>query len=153
MSFAMWLSVPAAPPWYLRAHGCNIDLSTLPSPAALSRVDELLGINYFHMFYSRAASVFGALPSMHCAYPMLGLLTAWRVASWKTRPLHILYALTMVCAAVYLDHHWLIDAFAGYAVAFASVWLATRVTKRFEISSRVEPVPAVVGLSNVSGGQ
>ena len=120
----MWLSVPAAPPWYLRAHGCAIDLSAAPSPAALARVDSLLGITYFHRFYSRASSVFGALPSMHCAFPLIGLLTAWRAAGWKTRPIHIVYTLVMAAAAVYLDHHWVIDVLAGWLVAVVSVWAA-----------------------------
>ena len=109
ISFVVWLALPAAPPWYLRQHGCAIDLTALPSPAGLSRVDALLGVDYFKTFYSRAASVFGALPSMHCAYPMLGLLTARRVATWRTWPIHVLYVITMFAASVYLDHHWIID--------------------------------------------
>jgi len=70
--------------------------------------------------------VFGAMPSMHCAYPMLGLLTAWRSASWKTRPIHILYALTMFVGSNYLDHHWLWDGFAGITLACVAVWLANK---------------------------
>ncbi len=100
ISFVMWLVVPAAPPWYLRAHGCSIDMAALPSPAALTRVDAMLGVTYFHDFYSRSSSVFGALPSMHCAYPVLGLLTAWKATSWKTRPIHLLYTLVMFLAAL-----------------------------------------------------
>jgi len=130
ISFTTWLLLPAAPPWYLRAHGCVIDPSVLPSPAALSRVDHLLGIGYFAGFYSRAASVFGALPSMHCAYPLLGLLTAWRAASWRTRPIHIVYTVVMACAAVYLDHHWVIDVLAGWATALVGVALADRLIAR-----------------------
>lgn len=125
-SFAMWLLIPAAPPWYIREFGCAIDLSAAPSPAALARVDTLLGIDYFARFYSRAASVFGAMPSMHCAYPVIGLLTAWRAASWKTRPIHVGYSALMVVAAVYLDHHWVWDALAGIAVAGFATWAAKR---------------------------
>jgi membrane-associated phospholipid phosphatase len=124
LAFVLWLTLPAAPPWYLRVNGCAIDLAAAPSPAALTRVDALLGITYFEQFYSRAASVFGALPSMHCAFPVMGLLTAWRHTGWKTRPIHIFYTLLMATAAVYLDHHWVVDVIAGWVVAVVSVWIA-----------------------------
>jgi hypothetical protein len=134
VSFALWLLIPAAPPWYVREHGCSIDLSVQPSPAGLLRVDYLLGIDYFQRFYSRAASVFGAMPSMHCAYPLLGLLTAWRKTTWKTRPLHMGYTLAMFAAAVYFDHHWILDAIAGWLLAIFAVgvtgWLLRRRTER-----------------------
>ena len=37
----------------------------------LLRVDAMLGIGYFRAFYGRASDVFGALPSLHVAYPLL----------------------------------------------------------------------------------
>ena len=139
LSFATWLTLPAAPPWYLRAHGCTIDTSVLPSPAALSRVDAFLGIQYFEGFYARASSVFGALPSMHCAYPLIGLLSAWSAASWRTRPIHIAYVWLMAAAAVYLDHHWVIDVIAGWALAVVAVFFSRRVVQRLYAE---EPTPA-----------
>lgn len=124
IGFVAWLAVPAAPPWYLRAYGCLIDLTVAPSPAGLLRVDAWLGIDYFAGFYSRAASVFGALPSMHCAFPLMGLLVSWRSATWRTRPIHLIYTLLMAFAAVYLDHHWVLDVLGGWLVAIVSVVLA-----------------------------
>lgn len=150
ISFAMWLIIPAAPPWYLRAAGCSIDLNAQPSAAALLRVDALFGMDYFQRFYSRAASVYGAMPSMHCAYPLLGLLTAWKAASWRTRPIHIVYTLVMFVAAVYLDHHWIVDALAGWLVAIVAVLLARRLLLRLglwevSIAQPTQPAsPAVV---------
>jgi membrane-associated phospholipid phosphatase len=126
ISFVTWIALPAAPPWYIHAHGCSIDMTTLPSPAGLARVDRLLGIEYFSGFYSRAASVFGALPSMHCAYPMLGLLTAWKHEPRPALVLHVLYAAWMALAAVYLGHHWVLDVLAGWATALAGVVLARK---------------------------
>jgi inositol phosphorylceramide synthase catalytic subunit len=121
IAWGIWLTFPAAPPWYIQAHGCFIDASAPPSAAALVRVDHLLGFDYFQSFYSRGMTTFGALPSMHCAFPMVGLLTAWRVASWKTRPLHLLYTGSMVAASVYLDHHWLLDGLFGWLISAAAV--------------------------------
>ena len=51
-----------------------MDASSPPSAAALLRVDHLLGISYFQDFYGRGMTTFGAFPSMHCAFPMVGLL-------------------------------------------------------------------------------
>lgn len=139
ISFVMWLAVPAAPPWYLRAHGCGIDMAALPSAAGLSRVDALLGVSYFREFYSRSSNVFGALPSMHCAYPVIGLLTAWKAASWKTRPIHLLYSAVMFLAAVYLDHHWILDAIAGWIVAIVSVAAAKLLLVRLGLDGPAPP--------------
>lgn len=124
IAFAAWLVIPAAPPWYIRAYGCAIDTAVAPHPAALLRVDQMFGVNYFAEFYARGSTAFGAFPSMHCAIPMVGLLTAWRAATWRTLPVHISYVLATMVASVYLDHHWLIDGLAGWLVAALSVALA-----------------------------
>jgi hypothetical protein len=137
ISFVVWMAFPAAPPWYVRAHGCDVSMTALPSAAGLLRVDQLFGIHYFAGLYSRAAAVFGAMPSMHCAYPILGLGTAWRAASWKTRPLHILYAITMFVGSNYLDHHWLWDGIAGVTLAVVSVWLSGKLLAEQPRSARV----------------
>lgn len=126
IAFVIWTLVPAAPPWYVRLYGCEVDLSTPPYAAGLLRVDALLGIGYFESFYSRASQVFGALPSMHCAFPTIGLLTAWRFTRWNTRWIHITYALLMFGASVYLDHHWIVDGLAGWTVAIIAVGATRR---------------------------
>ncbi len=100
---------------------------------------------------SRASSVFGALPSMHCAYPMIGLLAAWHVSGWKTRPIHFFYVILMACAAVYLDHHWLIDVVAGWTTAGIAVFLSTRIVNRF-YSEAPAPVVAPPNRALVSSG-
>jgi membrane-associated phospholipid phosphatase len=131
LSFACWLLLPAAPPWYVHAHGCVIDTSVAANPAGLARVDAMFGMHYFASFYGRASAVFGAMPSMHCAYPLIGLLTAWRKASASSRVVHVGYTLLMSTAAMYLDHHWAVDVIAGWltavlAVLLAAAWLRLR---------------------------
>jgi inositol phosphorylceramide synthase catalytic subunit len=113
----MWLAFPAAPPWYIMAHGCAIDPAAAPNAAALLRVDQLFGFHYFQDFYNRGMTTFGALPSGHCVFPMIGLITAWQWVTWRTRPLHLLYVTSMVVASVYLGHHWLIDGLAALVVS------------------------------------
>ena len=131
ISFSCYLLVPAAPPWYVHAHGCLIDTGVAPNPAGLARVDQMFGISYYASFYGRAAAAFGAMPSMHCAYPLIGLLTAWRAAGPVARAVHLGYWLIMSLAAMYLDHHWAVDVLAGWATAAVAVavtgaWLRFR---------------------------
>jgi membrane-associated phospholipid phosphatase len=129
LSFACWLLLPAAPPWYVHAHGCLIDTSVAANPAGLSRVDAMLGIHYYASFYGRASAVFGAMPSMHCAYPLIGLLTSWRASGARTRVVHIGYWLLMSVAAMYLDHHWVVDIAAGWVTAALAVVIAGAVLR------------------------
>jgi hypothetical protein len=129
MAFILWLAIPVAPPWYIRAHGCAIIPGTLPDPAALGRVDRLLGIHYFQQFYSRGPDVFGAIPSLHCAFPAVGLLTAWRVATWRTWPFHLLYMFSMFGASIYLGHHWTFDGLIGCLMAAIAVLIVDAVMR------------------------
>jgi hypothetical protein len=140
--FAVWAIFPAAPPWYIRAHGCVIDTGVAASPAGLLRIDQWLGISYFEAFYSRATTVFGAMPSMHCATPMIGLLTAWRAATPLTRSVHVGYTLTMLAASIYLDHHWLLDGLAGWLLAGVAVLATGALLQRRNWRKAAAPTPA-----------
>ena len=126
--FITYHLVPAAPPWYFHAHGCSVDLATRASEGpVLTRVDAMLGISYFHAMYSKASSVFGAIPSLHCAYPLLVVLEGWRSFSKPVRVLSVAYWLLMIFSSVYLDHHWLIDGILGSTYAL----VASLVLRRF----------------------
>lgn len=114
LGFTTYHLLPAAPPWYFHAHGCVVDLTAHASEGpALARVDGYLGIAYFHGMYAKASSVFGALPSLHCAYPILIAIEGWRTFGTRLRVAAVLYAALMIFSAMYLDHHWLIDASLG----------------------------------------
>lgn len=130
-AFATYHLLPAAPPWYFHQHGCTVDLATKASEGpALARVDALLGVAYFHGMYAKASSVFGALPSLHCAYPFLLVLEGWRSFGRGLRLAGVLYYLLMVFSAVYLDHHWILDALLGTAFACGAAG-AMRLLARF----------------------
>jgi inositol phosphorylceramide synthase catalytic subunit len=140
-------ALPAAPPWYFHKYGCTVDLSAHAfEGAALARVDALFGLSYFHGFYSRAASIFGALPSLHVAYPVLIAYEGWRRHGRLGRTLALFYVVWMCCAAVYLDHHWILDVLLGWAYA-AVILLAIRqlLPLRATVPTGVEPsTPAAV---------
>lgn len=137
--FVTYHLLPAAPPWYIHAHGCTIDLAARASEGpALARVDGILGIHYFHGMYARASSVFGALPSLHCAYPALVAIEGHRAFGPRLRVASVAYWMWMVFASMYLDHHWLLDGLLGtsYAVLVA---LGMRAGARILARRRASP--------------
>lgn len=139
VAFVIWMVLPAAPPWYVQTYGCSIQIDALPSAAALLRMDALLGIDYYANFYSRAPTVFGALPSLHCAFPAAGLATAWRDAGWPERFAHLGYTAWMLAASVYLGHHWLLDGVLGILIVLLVCFAVDRFLSRSE--SRASGLP------------
>jgi inositol phosphorylceramide synthase catalytic subunit len=122
--FATYHLYPAAPPWYYHHYGCAVDLATHASEGPnLARVDAWLGVHYFAGMYGRSSDVFGAVPSLHVAYPLLLLLDGFRRHGWFGRVMLIWFYLSMCFAAVYLDHHWVFDVLLGsvYAVVVSSL--------------------------------
>jgi inositol phosphorylceramide synthase catalytic subunit len=112
--FVTYHLYPAAPPWYFHAHGCAVDLATHASCGPnLARVDAWLGVHYFAGFYGRSSDVFGAVPSLHVAYPLLNLLFGWRHWRWPGRTLASGFFVLMGFSAIYLDHHWVVDVILG----------------------------------------
>ena len=122
--FLTYLLFPVAPPWYVALHGFGpVDVNTPASPAALARWDQLVGIPYFADFYAKSSDVFGAMPSLHCAYPML---LVWHARELR-RPLltaaAIGFQVLMCFSAIYLQHHYFSDALAGMSIATAGYFL------------------------------
>jgi phosphatidylglycerophosphatase A len=157
--FVTYRLLPAAPPWYFHANGCAVDLSARASEGpALARVDALLGTTFFREMYARASSVYGAIPSLHCAYPLIVVIEGWRSFGTKLRCAAVGYWMLMVFSAVYLDHHWVIDAITGsvYALtAVAIVRVASRERLRARLLRRFAYVVSVwfgCGLSPIAPG-
>lgn len=115
--------IPAAPPWYYLSHGPEVDLSISGSAAGLAEFDRIVGIDIFTSIYENNSNVFGAIPSLHAAYPLLCLLVAQRNrhTGWA-----IFFALMSVgtwLAAVYTQHHYVIDVLCGIICAVVAYYL------------------------------
>lgn len=123
---------PTAAPWYYQLYGFFSASHAMPgNPAGLARVDALLGFSYFTDMYRQSTVVFGALPSMHAAWPALAALWSWRVSHlWCG--LWVAWALWMWWAAVYLQHHYVVDLLAGLVFAVG----AFQVFQKFERVNR-----------------
>src|SRR2546421_10757816 len=68
-------------------------------------------------FYGKSADVFGAIPSLHVVYPFLAMVYGWHLR--RLRPFAIGYFALVCFAAVYLNHHYLLDIFIGLGIALA----------------------------------
>ena len=145
--FATYHLYPAAPPWYYHAYGCHVDLLAHASEGPnLARVDALLPIPYFAGMYGRASDVFGAMPSLHVAYALLVAVEGWATFNNAFRAAAVVFYVTMCFAAVYLDHHWVLDVVAGSIYCVIVIVGARWVTRRMAVPVCVEP-EAVRGVS------
>jgi membrane-associated phospholipid phosphatase len=156
MGLVTYLVYPAAPPWYVQLHGLGpAQLDVAPSPAGTARFDALVGVPFFTSFYGRNPNVFGAMPSLHAAYPFL-LFCVVAGLGWVHAVLAGLFALLVGFSAIYLQHHYVWDVLLGwlYAVlAYASVhrlgaWSRARLGSRVAApvllpGRRFEPVTQV----------
>ncbi len=113
MGLVTYLIFPVAPPWYVEQYGLGPALvNAKPSAAGAIRFDNLLGINYFKNFYARNPNVFGAMPSLHVAYPVICLCaTATMGTGWVLGTSS--FALLVAFSAVYLRHHYVLDVLVG----------------------------------------
>jgi membrane-associated phospholipid phosphatase len=126
--YLTYLILPVAPPWYVLSRGFGpVDIHTAASPAALVRWDALVGVPYFKNFYAHATDVFGAMPSMHCAYPMLLLLFSRELRRPRLTAGLVAFQLVMCFSAVYLQHHYMSDVLAGMGYASAGYLIQRRV--------------------------
>jgi membrane-associated phospholipid phosphatase len=137
----VWLIFPAAPPWYVTQYGAGpAQLDALPSAAGATRFDELLGIHYFAEFYARSRNVFGAMPSLHVAYPTLVFLVL-RERNRLGAALALSFALLVAFSAIYLEHHYVLDAFGGALAALLAYGIARyAVYRRHGASPALSPI-------------
>jgi membrane-associated phospholipid phosphatase len=133
MGFITYLIYPAAPPWYVAHYGFGPAAHIQPSPAAAHRFDQLLGTHVFDKVYGHNIDVFGAIPSLHSAYPLIAAVLAFRIAElrWARFPA-IAFSALMCFSAIYLQHHYVIDVVLGLtygavAVVLVSGWERWRV--------------------------
>lgn len=156
LGIGTWLLYPAAPPWYVKDYGLGpAVLDAAASAAGAARFDALLDIRFFESFYARSANVFGAMPSLHCAYPTLvffvvaGLGRRWAIPA-------ALFAGLMAFSAVYLQHHYVWDVVAGIAYAAAAYFVVqTAFAKIFSPNpppTALEPAVALTELSQETMG-
>jgi membrane-associated phospholipid phosphatase len=132
MGWVTYFAYPAAPPWYVMEYGfgpARMDVGM--SAAAAQRFDLLIGTQVFERIYGRGFTTFGAIPSLHAAYPFIAAILAFRMPElrWARLPA-VLFFLLICLSAVYLQHHYVIDLVVGVLYAAATVPLVAAWERR-----------------------
>lgn len=132
MGFATYYIYPAAPPWYIIEYGlgpAKMYISATASAAA--RFDQLFDTHFFDTMYSQSVDVYGAIPSLHVAYPFL---VAWvALVVKKGRVAAIAFYFLMCFSAVYLQHHYIIDIILGTLYSVLALLIVRYVQDRSEL--------------------
>jgi len=126
LGYITYYLYPAAPPWYADLNGLHPLSShavahTVPNAAGALAFDQWVGLEIFSKMYGMSADVFGAVPSLHIAYPALILTLALRTR--RGVGISLVYFVGMVFSAIYLNHHYIFDALWGviYGVAVGQI--------------------------------
>jgi len=115
------LVFPTAPPWYFEKYGFEPAAYSLPGdPGGLARVDNMFDTNFYDDTFRKSPVVFGAFPSLHCAWPtLLTLFLVFHVLpSWKYKWIPCVYIMWVAFAVVYLQHHYVADILGGMLLAW-----------------------------------
>ena len=123
IGFCLYYIHPAAPPWYIAKYGFDVHLNTAGETAGLGRFDALVGIKLFGSLYARNSNVFAAIPSLHCAYPVVVLYYALKANVRWMKWLFVLFMLGIWFSAVYSGHHYITDAILGILCAIIGIGL------------------------------
>lgn len=136
IGFVLYYLYPAAPSWYVQAHGFAFHPHTPGNTAGLAHFDQLVGLSVFSAIYAKSSNVFAAMPSLHSSYPVIvlyyGLKNRLGLINW-------FFAVVMGgiwFSAVYTSHHYVLDVLAGIICALAGIalfsqWQKTRWLKTF----------------------
>lgn len=126
LAILCYLLLPVAPPWWVSLYG-----NAQPSAALLAQTDMTAAMDgvIVQRMIQTAPMWFGAVPSLHGAYPVLFFLLAWRARRPWLLALIALYGLLMWFATVVLNQHYVIDLLAGAAAAFAAYKVGPKLYK------------------------
>jgi membrane-associated phospholipid phosphatase len=69
------------------------------------------------------------MPSLHCAYAFIVALEGWAVFRPAWRAASVAFFVLMCFSAVYLDHHWVLDALGGVLYCLVVVGTARALTR------------------------
>ena len=123
IGFIFYITYPAAPPWYFLEYGEEIIKSTKGSAGSLVRFDDLIGLPIYKSLYANNGYIFGAIPSLHCAYPMVLSFYSFKYGNKWLSALFVLTVVLIWFTAVYSLHHYVVDVLLGIICALAGIFL------------------------------
>lgn len=138
-AFVFFLLVPVAPPWLASENGYLPHVEKIISHTLPSTTDFI--------YKSMTPNTVAAMPSLHAAFPTLGLLYGIRLFGKRAVVPLGFWVVAVTFSIVYLGEHYVVDALAGMAVAagwfFLAEWLSVRFGKPGEANAGLGPVQAV----------
>jgi len=128
----------------LSKYGFLFNANTPGNTAGLARFDTLVHAGIFQSLYAKGSNVFAAMPSLHSSYPVIVLYYAIKN---KAGYMNIVFG-TVMCgiwfAAVYSNHHYVLDVIAGIICAGLGIWLFNVIRKK------IFPEKSNSGLSGIN---
>lgn len=118
---------PAAPPWYVSEHGFDFQANTPGNPAGLIKFDDFFKVNVFEGMYAKNGNVFAAIPSLHSAFPVLLVYFGIKKRLLIGSIFFFIILAGIWFAAIYTNHHYIIDVIAGGSTALFSIFLFEKI--------------------------
>jgi hypothetical protein len=122
LGFTIYYIHPAAPPWYVSQYGFILNLHAPGSAAGLARFDQLIHLNVFGSIYMKNSNVFAAIPSLHCAYPVIVLYYGIKAGCKRAKWFFSLFMIGIWFSAIYSGHHYTIDVILGVFCAMSGIF-------------------------------
>ncbi len=142
LGLAGYILLPTVPPWLASERG-TVDLVHEGNPRGWSYLEGEAIANLFE-FGRDAINPVAAMPSLHAAYPMMLLLFFGPSRGIIGRFLLAGYCLHMGFAIVISGQHWVIDVFAGWALAYGvHRWFCRREERAAEPAPAASPARRV----------
>ena len=138
LGFVLYIIFPAAPPWYYLKYGGVIDIHAPGEAGGLLRFDQLVGLPIYQNMYSAGSNVFGAIPSMHAAFPMMLVFYSTKRRNPFLTGLFIISMLSIWFGAIYTSHHYLIDILLGMSCAILAILIVEKIIKKGRFKKYME---------------
>lgn len=127
LGVAIYVLLPAAPPWYAAREG------VIPPVERLSNLGwDILGLDRAGALLDQGqakVNLVAALPSLHTAYAVLLLAFFWPRVTKLTRALLATYPLAMGFVLVYAGEHYVVDVVLGWVVVGVVAIAVSRMTR------------------------
>jgi hypothetical protein len=88
--------------------------------------------------YSAGSNVFGAIPSMHAAFPMMLVFYSTKRRNPFLTGLFIISMLSIWFGAIYTSHHYLIDILLGMSCAILAILIVEKIIKKGRFKKYME---------------
>lgn len=114
--------LPTAAPWYTAEHGhAEASYSMRGNIAGLAGFDAALNTTFFRDLFAANSIVYGSMPSIHVAWPLVVYAHQWTRLG---RALSIAHVAWISVSVLYLTHHYILDLAGAYLFVVAGIWLA-----------------------------